>query len=383
MYTRELDAPKQSFFLFGPRATGKSTWLKQQFPKGYRIDLLPSDQTLQYIKNPSFLRNEVLALSKNQWIIIDEVQKVPQLLDEVHFLMENHGYKKFALSGSSARKIKRGAANLLAGRAILKHMYPLTAKETNFSVPVQQVLHYGLLPLSVTASDDLSKEEYLKSYVKTYLNEEIKNEGLVRNIGSFARFLEIASLAAGQKTNISNLARDSEISRDTIRGYFSIFEDTLIGSWLSAYRPRAKIKEVASPKFYWFDPGVLHAAAGGFEQPLFSEWKGVLLEHWIYHEIKSYMHYAHKRGSLGYWSTPSGSEIDFLWWYGKEYVAIEVKSSDKFRKEFSNGISSFSQTKKLRSSWVIYLGTKELKIENTHVLPVYSFLKKLHSGEIF
>lgn len=383
MYTRDLPIPSKSFFLLGPRGTGKSTWLHKHFQGGYWIDLLPPEETLKYTKEPSLLRKEILALPKDTWIILDEIQRAPLLLDEVHYLMENEGYKKFALTGSSARKIKRGTANLLAGRAIMKQMFPLNSKEIKFSISPERILTYGLLPMSITAPSDKKRMDYLLSYVLTYLNEEIKYEGLVRNVGSFARFLEIASLMAGQKINISNLARDAQIGRDTVRGYFDIFEDTLLGSWLPAYRPRAKVKEIASPKFYWFDPGVLHAAAGGFKQPMPSEWKGILLEHWIYHELKSYMNYQDRKGSLGYWSTPTESEIDFLWWYGQEFIPIEVKASSRFREDFMKGIRSFSQSKKIKSSWIVYLGEKSFKVDQTYILPVQTFLNRLHRGDIF
>lgn len=382
MFQRDLKLPAQAFFLFGPRGTGKSTWLRTQLPQAKVIDLLPPGTTLEYQKDPALLRREVEALSARNWVVVDEVQRVPQLLDEVHFLMENRGYRKFVLTGSSARKLRRGGTNLLAGRALLRRLYPLNAHETAFSVAPEQVLRYGMMPLSVTAADNMLREEYLSSYVTTYLNEEIKFEGLVRDAGSFARFLDVASLAAGQRVNLSNLARDAQVTRDTVRSYFSIFEDTLIGSWLPAWRPRAKVKEVALPKFYWFDCGVLHAAAGGFRQPLPADWNGILFEHWIHHEIQSFLHYARSRGDLGYWRTPSGSEVDFVWWYGKTMVAVEVKASRRFKPEFLSGIRSLGEGQKLRSSWVVYLGDRELKEAHTWVLPAHSFLRKLHAGDV-
>jgi uncharacterized protein len=382
MYTRMLKCPRRAFFLFGPRGTGKTTWLKQHFPQAKFIDLLPSQVSLAYEKNPRRLTEQVLTLPKSQWIVIDEIQKVPVLLEEVHSLMENYGYKKFVLTGSSARRIKRGSANLLAGRALLAKLAPLNTGEIGSDLTAQQMMNYGLLPLSVTAADNTTREDFLKAYVDTYLREEIKYEGIVRHVGSYARFLEVASLCAGQQVNMSNLARESEISRDTVRSYFSIFEDTLLGQWLPAYRPRAKLKEVASPKFYWFDSGVLNAAAGAFDQPMPQDWKGILLEHWIHHELITYMNYAQTKGSLGFWRTPSGSEIDFFWWYGKIFVGIEVKSSKKFRPEFLKGIKAFSKEKKLHSSWLVYLGSEELKVGHTRVLPVKSFLQLLHQGKV-
>ncbi len=382
MYTRTLKAPKRATLLLGPRGTGKSTWAKTLFPDAYRIDLLHSNEMLRLQKDPSQLRLEVQALPKSQWILIDEIQKVPQLLDEVHGLIENDGYKRFLLTGSSARKLRRGGTNLLAGRAGISHLFPLTSEETNYAIPPSQILRFGLLPTSVIARNDADREEYLKSYVETYLSEEIRAEGLVREVGSFARFLEVASLVAGQKTNVLGLSRDSGVSRDTVRSYLEILEDTLIGTWLPAYRPRAKVKEVALPKFYWFDPGVLFAAYGGFQQPIPSDWKGVLLEHWIFHELSAYSNYEKVRGSLGYWATPTGSEIDFLWWYGENFVGIEVKASSEFSTRFLNGIHSFAEKRKLKRSFVVYLGKKELKSGKTWVLPVMSFLKRLHSGEV-
>jgi len=383
MYTRDLQPSNKSFFLFGPRGTGKSTWLREVLPDAHTIDLLSSSVCLQYQKNPSLLKSEVNALEKNRWVVIDEIQKVPELLDEVHSLIENDGYKHFVLTGSSARKLKRGAANMLAGRARMKSMFALNAHETNFSVSADQRMKFGMLPISVSMESGEEKEDYLQSYVETYLNEEIKAEGLTRNLGSFARFLEVAALSAGTQVNISGLARDAGIGRDTVRGYFSVFEDTLLGSWLPAYKPRAKIKEAAAPKFYWFDSGVLNAAVGAFKQPMPSDWMGVLFEHTVHHEIASYLAYSGTKGSLGFWRTPSGSEIDFIWWYGSKAVAVEVKASKEFRKDFLKGIRAFSEQIQLDSSYVVYNGDKELSVEGTWILPFKSFAKRLHAGEIF
>ncbi len=382
MYTRDLKVPRRAFFLFGPRATGKSTWLRAAFPEGLRLDLLPPETALVYAKTPSLLRHEVLAQPRNTWIIVDEIQKVPALLDEVHFLMESHGYKRFALSGSSSRKIKRGAANLLAGRAVMRRLHPLTTHEIGHDVSARQAMTFGMLPMSITAPDDAEREDYLKAYVDAYLREEIKYEGLVRDVGAFGRFLDVAALMAGQRVNAAALARNAGVARDTVRGYLSIFEDTLLGCWLPAYRPRARVKEVAAPKLYWFDSGVLHAAAGGFQQPLPSEWDDVLLEHWIHHEIRAFMDYSGVRGSLCYWRTPTGSEIDFLWWFGSRAVAIEVKASTRHRAEFTKGIESFREGHRLHSSWVVYLGEKTLRVGETTVLPVMEFLRRLHEGDV-
>ena len=381
MFPRLLKTPRSSFFLFGARGTGKSTWIRSHLEDALVVNLLNADVMLRYERDPATFRAEVLAQPRSRWIVVDEVQRAPRLLDEVHFLMEEKGYKKFALTGSSARKLKRGAANLLAGRAIVRNLFPFTAAELDFSVPTAQLLRFGAMPLSVNAPDDEAREDFLRAYVTTYLAEEIRAEGLVRDLGSFSRFLAVASLAAGQTTNVSGIARDAGVSRETVRGYFDVLVDTLIGSWLPAHRPRAKIKEVAQPKFYWFDPGVLHAAAGGFDQPLPADWNGVLLEHLVHHEIRSRIHYAGVKGSLGYWATPNGSEVDFVWWHGRNVVAIEVKNGRELRPQFKKGIDAFLAGTPARS-YVVYRGDRELEMAGTRVLPLESFLRRLHAGEI-
>lgn len=381
MFPRLLKPPRSSFFLFGPRGTGKSTWIRAHFADAHIVNLLATDLMLRYERDPAAFRAEVLALPKDRWIVIDEVQRVPRLLDEVHFLMEERGHRKFALTGSSARKLKRGAANLLAGRAVVRNLFPLTTVETGFELPAAQLLRYGALPLSVNAEDDEAREDFLRAYVTTYLSEEIKAEGLVRDLGAFSRFLQVASLAAAQPTNISGIARDAGVARDTVRGYFEVLVDTLIAHWLPAYRPRAKVRERALPKLYWFDPGVLHAAAGGFDQPLPGDWDGILLEHLVLHEIRSRIHYAGIKGSLGYWATPSGSEVDFVWWHGRDVVAIEVKHAREPRRDFTKGLDAFLAGTNAKT-FVVYRGEQELALDGTRVLPLESFLRKLHAGEI-
>lgn len=381
MYTRALAPPRASFFLFGPRGTGKSTWIRTHFEDALVFNLLPADAMLRYQRDASLFRAEVEAQPRGRWIVLDEVQRVPGLLDEVHYLMEEKGHKRFALTASSARKLKLGAANLLAGRAVVRNLFPLTSAETEFAIPTPQLIRYGAMPLSVGAQDDDAREDFLRAYVTTYLAEEIKAEGLVRDLGAFSRFLDVAALAAGQKTNVSGLARDAGVTRDTVRGYFYVLVDTLIGHWLPAYRPRAKVKEVALPKFYWFDSGVLHAAAGGFDQPLPADWEGVLLEHLVLHEIRSYVHYSGTKGSLGYWATPTGSKVDFVWWHGRDVVLIETKHAREYRREFRKGIESFLAGQSAKS-FIVYQETRELEIDGTRVLPLDRFLRRLHAGEI-
>lgn len=382
MYTRTLEPPDRAFFLFGPRGTGKSTWLRSHFPSALVVNLLTQENLVRYEHDPGLLRAQVTALPKGEWVVIDEVQRVPKLLDEAHFLMEEAGHKRFALSGSSARKLRQGGVNLLAGRAVVRNLYPLTAAELEFKAPTDQRLRYGSLPLSVTATDDEAREDFLRAYAETYLAQEIRAEGLVRDLGAYSRFLTVAALAAGQRTNVSGLARDAGVARDTIRGYFDVLVDTLIADWLPAHRPRAKVKEVALPKLYWFDTGVLNAAAGAFDQPLPSDWEGVLLEHLVLHELRAYLDYSRTKGSLGYWSVPSGAEVDFVWWRGQEMVAIEVKSSRRFRSEFTKGIRSLREGAAKVKAYVVYRGAEELLVDGVRVLPLEAFLRNLHAGEV-
>jgi predicted AAA+ superfamily ATPase len=381
MFTRDLKPPRTAAFLFGPRGTGKSTWARQTLRDAWFVNLLLAEEMLRYERDPSQFRARVLALPKDRWIVVDEIQRVPGLLDEVHYLMEEKGYRRFLMTGSSARKLKRGAANLLAGRAVLQQMFPLTSHEQRATVPVQQLLRYGALPASVNAEDDELREAYLRAYVTVYLNEEIRAEGLVRNLGSFSRFVEVAALAAGQLTNVSGLARDAGVSRETARGYFEVLVDTLVGHWLPAWRPRARVKEVALPKFYWFDPGVLRAAAGGFDNLLPADFEGIALEHLVLHEIRAYMHYANVKGTLGYWATPSGTEVDFVYSHGTRTVGIEVKHARVWRNEFRKGLKALCEDRDAQT-WVVYRGEEEMRVDGTRVIPVAAFLRCLHAGQV-
>ncbi|OGC18958.1 hypothetical protein A2310_05970 [candidate division WOR-1 bacterium RIFOXYB2_FULL_37_13] len=382
LYKRGLVKPARAFFLFGPRGVGKTTWIRQNFKNAYMIDLLPSRVNLEYLKNPMLLEQEVNAQPRTKWVVLDEIQKVPSLLDEIHNLMENHNHKLFVLSGSSARKIRRGGANLLAGRAVIRHLFPLTSKELNFSVPIEQLITYGSLPASINASTNFERDDFLTSYIETYLREEIKEEGLVRRLDSFARFMDIAALAGAQTTNIAGIARDSGVNRNSVRGFFNILEDTLIGHWLPSYRKRAKIKEVSHPKFYWFDAGILRVASGGAKEPLESDWKGKALETWLFHELSAYIHYSGAGGTLSYWRTPSGSEVDFVWQKGNKIVAIEVKASKHYNHKFGTGLRSLEEGIKLTQQWLVYMGEKSLKDGNIHITPALQFVKLLAQGEI-
>jgi predicted AAA+ superfamily ATPase len=269
MITRRYDLPDHSFFLFGPRGTGKTTWLKHVLPDALWFDLLRTQVVLALSRRPESFRQQVEALPRGHWVVIDEVQRMPSLLNEVHALIAEHGRAyRFALSGSSARKLKRLDVNLLAGRAINRQFFPLTASELGYDVSVDRVLRFGLLPQIHT---EVGHEvDVLDAYVANYVRKEIQQEAQVRNLASFARLLETAALVNGQVVNVAGIARDAAVARPTVQGYFATLEDTLIGCWLPAWREGAKVREVASAKFYLIDPGVARALSGRLREPILS-----------------------------------------------------------------------------------------------------------------
>jgi predicted AAA+ superfamily ATPase len=381
IYTRSLQLPERSFFLLGPRGTGKTTWLRSVLPSALWFDLLRTATFLELSQQPDRFRQQIEAQRRGTWVVIDEVQRLPALLNEVHALIAEHGRAyRFALSGSSARKLKRLDANLLAGRAINRQCFPLTASELDFEVDVEDVLRFGLLPQ--VRSDPEFALDTLDAYVSSYLREEIQQEALVRRLDSFARFLQAAALMNGQVSNIAGVARDAAVARPTVQGYFETLTDTLIGVWLPAWQRRAKIKEVVSPKFYLFDCGVVRALAGRVREPIEGLERGFLLETWILHELRAAIAYGGLGGELRYWRTPSGSEVDFVWTRAKRAIGIEVKAATQWRREFGGPLKSLIDDGILQSGFGVYTGTTELKDGPLRVLPLKKFLKELAAGHV-
>lgn len=381
MYTRLLPLPHHSFFLFGPRGTGKTTWLKTTFKNAKWFDLLRSNELLNLMRRPDRLRLEVEALDKGSWIIIDEIQKFPQLLNEIHSLIADHGDKyRFALSGSSARKLKRLDANLLAGRVINRKFFPLTGAELNYHFELDNLLRYGTLPK--VCADPENRIDILEAYVSNYIKEEIQQEALVQNLASFSRFLEVAAIMNGQMVNISNIARDAAVARPTVQRYFDTLVDTLIGCWLLAWRPRAKVKEMSHPKFYFFDTGVVRAIQNRLREPLESAERGHLLETLVLHELRAWINISGCGGEVFYWRTPSQSEIDFVWTRGKKSVGIEVKASSTWKKEYGGTLNQLFLEKRLQRCFGVYSGDIRLKDHAVHVMPVKEFMKALAEGKV-
>lgn len=386
---RLLRVPDHSFFLFGARGTGKSTWLRQVLPEAVYLDLLDTSLQLELLSDPHRLEALVGEAAPGQWVVLDEIQKIPLLLDEVHRLMENHGWR-FALCGSSARKLKRGGADLLAGRAVTIDMEPFSSAELGDDFDLEEALDWGTLPV-VLAKPSI-KPEVLTAYVDTYLREEIKQEGVVRNFAPFVRFLSVAGIVNGQPLNAENIAREARVPRTTVDGYFEILRDTLLGFRLPAYRPGLKVREAARPKFYWVDPGLARACAGLLRDPLASDWRGMALETLVFHELRVWNAVARRHRPITYYRTAAGVEIDFVVETRRRQpgtrpcvVCIEVKHADRWQRRWERPMRAIAADKRIEVQRIIgvYRGARRYRFDGLDVLPVEEFLCQLHRGEIF
>lgn len=335
MVKRELSSEiNESFFLFGARGTGKSTWLENEFkPKNNLwIDLLDPDEETRYSKDPKLLLRQVQSLvkegAKPDWIIIDEIQKVSKLLDVAHSLIERYKIC-FALTGSSARKLKRGHANLLGGRANIFALYPFTHSELGESFDLNHALNWGTLPKIVHTKSDLQKTRTLRGYTQVYLKEEILVEQLVRNLVPFKGFLEVSAQMSGERLNYEKIARDIGVDNKTVQSYFDILEETYLGFRLLSYDNSVRKSQLTSPKFYWFDLGVQRFLSGQIHNLLSvgSSDFGKAFECFLINEILRYNSYHELDYKLSYLQTKHGAEIDLILSRGRETIAIEIKSS--------------------------------------------------------
>ena len=381
MYSRLLPTPAQSVFLFGPRGTGKSTWLRERFPQAVCYDLLDTGEILRFNKEPQLLYRELATLPAESWVIIDEVQKAPQLLNEVHRLIETNQLR-FVLSGSSARKLRRGHdVNLLAGRAITTSLFPLVSAEMSFEFDLERTLLYGTLPVAVTGDNP---QEYLRAYTETYLIQEVQAEALTRNLGAFARFLEIAARQNAQVTNFTGIARDAGINRQTVQNHFEILTDTLLGYWLPAWKLKSSTKQVRQSKFYFFDCGVARSLTGRLPYPPVAEELGPLLETFILNELRACLSYTGKHYPLYFWRNYNGAEADVLFETAKGFVALEIKASTRWDKRFNRGLHRVREAlgNGKTTCYGIYLGERPALWDDIHIMPVLDFLKGLWGGEI-
>ena len=382
MFMRSLRLPKsgvETFFLWGPRQTGKTTLLKAAYPDALWIDLLKADEYRRYLQNPELLRAEIAAQKAIRQVVIDEVQKVPPLLDEAHWLHENRGIR-FALCGSSARKVKGGHANLLGGRAVRYELHGLTAAEIGREFDLNRMLNHGYLP-TIYLSD--RPERLLNSYVADYLKEEVAAEGLVRNLPVFSEFLNAASLSDAELVNFSTIARDCGVSSPTIRGYFQILEDTLLGRWLPAYVRRPKRRVIAAPKFFFADVGIVNQLAKRGELRPGSELYGKAFENWVFHELSAHNAYVEAFAHLSYWRLASGIEVDFI--VNDMQAAIEAKATAKVTADHVKGLRALAQDHpRIKQRLIVCLEPKSRHTEDgILILPAKEFCELLKSSELF
>ncbi len=382
MFKRSIQLPKpgvETFFLWGPRQTGKTTLLQATYPDSLRIDLLKAEEYRRYLQNPETLRAQLAAGALAPQVVIDEIQKVPQLLDEVHWLHE-HRAIRFALCGSSARKVKRGHANLLGGRAVRYELHGLTAVEIGKEFDLTRILNHGYLP-TIYLSETPTR--LLNGYVADYLKEEIAAEGLVRNLPTFSEFLNVAALSDAEIVNFSTIARDCGVSSHTIKGYFQILEDTLLGKWLPAYRKRPKRRVIGAPKFYFADVGVVnYLARRGTLQPG-SELFGKAFENWVLHELSAHNSYKEKFATLSYWRLASGIEVDFI--VNDMEIAIEAKATAKVTSDHLKNLRSLvNDQPRVKQRIVVSLESPSRKTEDgILLLPPNEFCQRLAAGDLF
>ncbi len=370
---------RQSAFLWGPRKTGKSTYLKEMFPQSLLYDFLKTDLALEFTKRPSLLREQLLAKDTaflEHPVILDEVQKVPQIMNEVHWLIENKGLS-FILCGSSARKLKRGKANLLGGRAWRYEMFPLVTAELE-DVNLLRVLNHGMIP------DHYLRDNYQKSlsgYVRDYLKEEVFAEGLTRNIPAFARFFDAVGYTHGELTNYSNIARDCGVDAKTVKEYYQILIDTLLGRMVEPFKRRQSRQIITrAPKFYLFDVGV----AGAMTKRSISEERGELFgrafEHFIFTEIVAHSSYSELDYGINYWRTRAGYEVDFI--LGEGEVALEVKGQSSVDNRYLRPLKAFIEEFAAKKALVVCNEQEERVVGKIRVMPWRTFLEELWNGQI-
>lgn len=368
---RNMPIPRGSFFLFGPRGTGKTTWLRQSFKDALWLDLLdPANQRI-YLARPERLREWIDGNPDKNDVVIDEIQKVPALLDVVHQLIESERKLRFILTGSSARKLRRQAVNLLAGRLIRIEMHPFTADELEESFNLDRALSIGLVPLVWESAEP---SQTLRAYASLYLQEEVKAEAMVRDIGAFARFLEAISFSHGSVLNLSAVARDCQVGRKTVEGYLEVLEDLLLSFRVPVFSKRAKRILVAHEKFYYFDTGVFRSIrpAGPLDQV--SEISGIALEGLVAQHLRAWIAKRTDGAKLYYWRTKSGSEVDFVVYGPDIFSAWEVKYATRVNNNDLRALKAFRDDYPEASVALLYMGQDRLIVDGIPVIPIIEFL---------
>ena len=373
-YHRFFDPPDHSYFLFGPRGTGKTTWLRAAYPDALFLNLLEADRFRELTAQPERLQALVLAQPPGQVVVLDEVQRVPALLHVVHDLIEKKRGHRFVLTGSSARKLRRGGVDLLAGRAHFCSMHPFLAAELP-DFELTKALELGLVPLVVKDPDPAAT---LRAYVGLYLKEEVQAEGLTRNVGQFSRFLEAASFSQGAVINTSHIARECQVERKTVVSYLEILEDLLLAFRLPVFTRRAKRETIAHPKLYFFDAGIFRSLRPKGPLDRAEEIEGAALEGLVAQHLRAYLAYRRQDESLFFWQTRSGVEVDFVLYGENLFAAIEVKNTAKIRPQDLKGLKAFAEDYPEARLTLLYRGQDRLLLDGILCLPIEDFLKRLH-----
>ena len=365
-------------FCLAPGVPANQLGYTSRCPRRFTLTFLAPDVFRPYSAKPERLRDIASAQHNLRTIVIDEVQKVPHLLDVVHSLIEEQRNWKFVLTGSSARKLRRAGVDLLAGRALLREMHPFMAAELGDGFSLEGALRIGLVPLAVSAKEP---EAALKAYTGLYLREEVQMEGIVRRIGDFSRFLESASFSHGAVLNISDVARDCQVNRKTAESYFSILEDLMLAFRVPMFTKRAKRNLVSHPKFFFFDSGVFKSIrpAGLFDKP--QEIDGAALEGLVAQHLRAWTAYGEADAQLHYWRTKSGNEVDLVLYGSSVFCAIEVKSTDRIKQNMVNGLLAFKEDYPEAEVCLLYRGTERIKIKNVLCVPCKDFLMDLIPGK--
>ena len=360
VYPRLSRLPSRSFFLLGVRGVGKSTWARRNLGDAPRIDLLDEALYHDYLADPSLFAAELGSVPRGSWVVVDEIQRLPGLLNEVHRFIEERRLR-FALLGSSARKLKAAGVNLLAGRALRRAMHPLTPAELGADFDLDEALRWGTIPLVWTDDD---RRATLESYVQLYLREEIRAEALVRNLAGFVRFLPVAAVCHGAAVNVSGIARECGVSRTTVQGYLDILDDTLLTFRLPAFEAKLRVRERRHPKLYWVDAGLVRAAKR-FLGPVAPEERGALLEGWVLHLLRAHGEETDLFEAIHYWRPHSArTEVDFLLRRGDELLAIEVKSQVRYSTGQLRGLRAVADLKGMVRRILLYGGRRSFRTED-------------------
>jgi predicted AAA+ superfamily ATPase len=371
--------PKHSFFLWGPRQTGKTTLLRSTYPNAYWVDLLDTDTLIRLTQRPARLREEVDARPREQLVVIDEAQKIPALFDEIHWLIENRR-RTFVLCGSSARRVRRSHANLLGGRALRCELFGLVSAELGAEFDLARMLNHGYLPRHYLED---APEPLVRAYVQDYLKEEVLAEGLSRSLPVFSTFLHAAALSDTGVLNYATIARDCGVSAHTVRGYFEVLVDTLLGRELPAYVRRPKRRTIRAPRFFFSDVAVVNLLARRGKVVPGSELFGKAFENWVHHELSAYAQYRGQFHDLSYWRLTTGVEVDFI--IDDMVYAVEAKASRSVTADHLKGLRELSREHpRVKQRYVVSLDARPRATEDgIEVLPYKTFVQRLWQGDLF